>query len=365
MAKMGDKKNKSVKRELLDGTDLGLQSMESIDINKCKNSNELLKAMSKTAFTGRITGEAADVLYDMFTDEKCFTVLTLAGAMTVAKQGMIITELIDRNLVHAVVSTGALMTHGFVEGAGKTHFKHDPKYSDKHLFNCGMNRVYDSVEPEKNLDDIEEIMQKILGSFDEKETLCSHKVTNAIGKYLDKNVKGRTILGSAYRKGVPVYVPAFTDSEMGLDFEIFNIKRKIAKKPQIQFNPFLDLQHYARLYERQERTGILTIGGGVPRNWAQQVIPFIDIRNKRVGMNSRIEPFSYGVRICPEPAFWGGLSGCTYSEGVSWGKFKADGKFAEVMLDATVGLPLIASGVLQRLDEKKIKVKKNFRGIDA
>jgi len=102
----------------------------------------------------------------------------------------------------------------------------------------------------------------------------------------------------------------------------------------------------------QETTGIFTIGGGVPRNWAQQLGPLIDHVNLTLGRDRKNFRFKYGVRICPEPVNWGGLSGSTYTEAVSWGKFvppEEGGRFAEVLEDATVALPLVAGAVLQRI----------------
>src|SRR5713226_7592853 len=92
--------------------------LEPLDLGRVRSIDDLVRAMSKTAFTGRQIGEAADVLEAMARDEECFVVMTLAGAMTVAKQGLVITELIDRGVVNAVVSTGALMAHGLVEATG-------------------------------------------------------------------------------------------------------------------------------------------------------------------------------------------------------------------------------------------------------
>ena len=118
------------------------------------------------------------------------------------------------------------------------------------------------------------------------------------------------------------------------------------------FNPFLDLVQYARQIGQARELGILTIGGGVPRNWAQQVGPYYDIVNHRVGTALKAPRFKYGVRICPEPVHWGGLSGCTYTEGVSWGKFlpaSEGGRYAEVHADATVCWPLLMKAVLEEL----------------
>jgi deoxyhypusine synthase len=122
------------------------------------------------------------------------------------------------------------------------------------------------------------------------------------------------------------------------------------------FNPYLDLNAYTQDLLQSERLGILTIGGGVPRNWAQQVGPYIEIGNSRLGLNVRPPRFHYGVRICPEPDYWGGLSGCTYQEGISWGKFvppAEGGRFAEILSDATVVWPLLMMGLLERSKVKK------------
>ncbi len=100
--------------------------------------------------------------------------------------------------------------------------------------------------------------------------------------------------------------------------------------------------------------GIFTIGGGVPRNWAQQVGPLSECLHRRTGGRAGVYVrFHYAIRICPEPAHWGGLSGCTYSEGVSWGKFvpaSEGGRFAEVPADATIAWPILVKAVLERLD---------------
>lgn len=339
-----------------------LVPLEPLDLAKIHSIDELIRAMAKTAFTGRQLGEAADVLEAMARDEDCFVVMTLAGAMTVAKQGLIITELIDRGIVNAVVSTGALMAHGLVEATGRSHFRANPEVSDEDLYQQGYNRVYDTLEPEQNLDDVEEVMSQVLDSWDHNEVMCSYKLNHAVGAYLAKHAAGqRGILTSAYEKGVPVFVPAFTDSELGLDTALNNRMRESTGRYKIRFDPFEDVEHFAATLLRQKRLGIFTIGGGVPRNWSQQFGPFIELRHRRLGENVPLKRYHYGLRICPEPVYWGGLSGSPYSEAVSWGKFvppAEGGRFGEVFVDATVGLPLIVAAVLERLDKKGNKAQK-------
>ena len=331
--------------------------LEPLDLGKIKSIDGLVRAMAKTAFTGRQLGEAADVLEAMATDEDAFVVMTLAGAMTVAKQGLIIAELIDRGIVNAIVSTGALMAHGLVEATGRAHFRANPEVSDEELYEQGYNRVYDTLEPEQNLDDVEEVMSAVLESWDHNEVMCSYKLNHAIGAYLSKHAAGqRGILKSAYEKGVPVFVPAFSDSELGLDTALNNRLRESTGRHKIRFDPFEDLEHFAATLLRQKKLGIFTIGGGVPRNWSQQFGPFCELRHRRLGENVPLKRYHYGLRICPEPVYWGGLSGSPYSEAISWGKFvppSEGGMFGEVFVDATVGLPIIVAAVLERLDKAK------------
>jgi deoxyhypusine synthase len=339
-------------RVLHDPVSDSLVPLEPIDLAKIRSVDDLVRALGNTAFTARQVGQGADVLETMARDKGCFVVMTLAGAMTVAKQGLVITDLIDAGVVNAVISTGALMAHGLVEAAGRSHFRYDPRMDDAELYEAGYNRVYDTLEPETNLDFVETIVARILKAWDPNEPLSSYKLNHGIGKYLSENVKDRGILKSAYEKGVPVFVPAFSDSEIGLDFAVHNRVRRRENKTRLRYDPFEDLEHYADTLLKQQRLGIFTIGGGVPRNWAQQFGPYIDLRHRRGGEELILKRFHYGVRICPEPVNWGGLSGCTYSESVSWGKFvpqEEGGRFAEVLLDATVGLPLIAGAVLERI----------------
>jgi len=330
----------------------GLAPLASLDVGAAGGVDALVRAMGHTAFGGRRLSRAADVLEAMVRDAACFRVLTISGAMTIAKQSLLVCEMIDRGWVHAVVATGALMTHGLSEGTGHLHFAHDPRMRDEELYRKGYNRVYDTIELESNLDDVEQLLAAALADLPNDAVLSSRLVLEKIGGHLEKHAPGRAILASASRRGVPVYVPAFTDSELGLDLAIFNVLRRRAGRRPFVFDPYLDLDHYADLVRAHETLGIFTIGGGVPRNWAQQVGPYLEIRRTRLGIDEPVRRYKYAVRICPEPEHFGGLSGCSYQEGVSWGKFVPEGeggRFAEVFADATIAWPFVVRAVLERL----------------
>ena len=188
-----------------------------------------------TAFTGRQVGEGADVLEAMARDKDCFVVMTLAGAMTVAKQGLIVTELIDRGIVKAIVSTGALMAHGLVEAAGRSHFKYDPKMDDVELYEAGYNRVYDTLEPETNLDFVETIVAQILTSG---TTRRSSAPTNSIarsGAICSETREGARHPEVGLREecaGLRAGVQRFG---IGLDVALHNRKREEGRPPADRF----------------------------------------------------------------------------------------------------------------------------------
>jgi len=360
-------------REFRDGAQDGLDALEPLDPETITSFSDLLVAMRKTAFGGRRLGEAYEVLCTMIEDPDCTVVMTLSGAMTIAKMGRIIASMIDHGMVHIIVSTGALIAHGLTESVGKTHYRYDPRVSDKELFRKGYNRVYDTLEMEANLNYVEHVVGRTLKRISADEPLSSELLTRELGKTLLDEFEGVGILKSAYQKGVPVYIPAFTDSEMGLDVAIWAMRRNLDRarsespsgglgvlrtlhRHHPRFNPYLDLNSYTEKLLAAKRLGIFTIGGGVPRNWAQQVAPYVEIGNLRLGLNVQPPRFQYGVRICPEPDYWGGLSGCTYQEGISWGKFvppDEGGRFAEVLSDATVVWPLLMMGLLERFGKKR------------
>lgn len=355
---MGRQQNKTVTgRVLHDPVKDKLRPIFPLDLSRCRTIDDLVRAMGNTAFTGRQIGDAADVLEAMARDKDCFVVMTLSGALTVGKMGLIFCDLIESGVVNAIVSTGALMAHGLVEATGRSHFRYDPRMDDKALFEAGYNRVYDSLEPEVNLDHVEEVMQRLLNEWDAEEAVCSWKVHRRIGEYLHKHFADRRgILKSAFEHNVPVFVPAFSDSELGIDFALHKIARERDNRPVLRFDPFEDFEKFAGIMLETKSMGIFTVGGGVPRNWSQQFGVYAELLARRGYKDLPLKRYNYGVRICPEPVSWGGLSGSTYTEAVSWGKFvprEEGGQFAEVFDDATVALPLIVGAVLERLGHFK------------
>ena len=292
---------------------------------------------------------AAKALEAMTNDKSCVRFLTVSGAMTVGKMDLIISDMIELGLIHAISSTGALMAHGLVSSIGLKHYKYNPKYDDTELARRKLNRVTDTLEPETNLDTVEEVIGKVIDKLDGKEMLSPTALNKLIGKHLAENYPNdRGILKSAFLHNVPVFVPAFVDSELGNDIYIHNIKRRRRRKRPILMDLERDSKELIRLVTGSKRFGIFSIGGGVPRNNVQNVAPLIEIVNERLGPTFPNRRFSYGVRICPDRPHFGHLSGCTYSENESWRKADKNGIYAEVLADATQVWPFLIKYLMEK-----------------
>jgi deoxyhypusine synthase len=286
--------------------------------------------------------KGAKALQAMIRDKQCLRFLTISGAMTVGKMDLVICDMIESGMIHAISCTGALMAHGLVSSIGLKHYKYNPAYDDTALARRKLNRVTDTLEPETNLDTVEEVIGKVINQLDGARPISPIVLNRLIGKYLAENYPGeRGILKSAYLCGVPVFVPAFVDSELGNDLYIHNLKRKRRGKKPILVDLENDSRELVKRVSGAKQFGIFTIGGGVPRNNVQNVSPLIEIINERLGTNLPPRRFSYGIRICPDRPHFGHLSGCTYSENESWRKAAKNGIYAEVQADATQVWPFL------------------------
>jgi deoxyhypusine synthase len=308
-----------------------------------------VSGLSKYGGLAAQVARGAKALEAMMDDKSCVRFLTISGAMTVGKMDLIICDMIEHGFIHAISSTGALMAHGLVSSIGLKHYKYNPKYNDTELARRKLNRVTDTLEPETNLDTVEEVIGKVIEKISGKEPLSPTALNNLIGKHLADNYPNdRGILKSAYHHGVPVFVPAFVDSELGNDIYIHNMKRRRHGKKPIMMDLERDSKELIKLVTDARRFGIFSIGGGVPRNNVQNVAPLIEIINERLGPTFPNRRFTYGVRICPDKPHFGHLSGCTYSENESWRKADKNGVYAEMLADATQVWPFLTKYLMDK-----------------
>jgi deoxyhypusine synthase len=287
----------------------------------------------------------------MVEDPDCTVIATMSGIMTMAKMGGLISHMIDRGWAQVIVATGALVGHGFVEGAGLKHFKYDPRYDDILMGEQKLNRITDTVEPEENLDHVEEILHRALLG---KALFSPSQILKEIGYYLQENYPDQpSILRSAFEKNVPIFIPAFYDSELGNDLMIHNYRQRQGGGSIIELDQELDNYELIEIVTGAKKVGIFTLGGGAPRNWPQNVAPLIEIMNTRLGIGYPEFKYAHGCRICPDSVFLGHLSGCTYSENASWRKTDIEhGRFSEVMADATMIFPFYVAAMKEVIESR-------------
>ncbi len=309
-------------------------------VKKVENIEDLLLKLQKCGFQGRNLGRAFEVLYQMVSNKDILTVLTLSGAMVPAGMGEIICTLLEYNLIDVIVSTGANIIHDLVDVFSDVgHFIGSSEVSDGELFENRINRIYDVFLPEENYKTAEdEIFQLIKELFPQKEVeITPSELFYKLGIKIDN----RCILSVAAANEIPVFTPAFSDSEFALNL----IKYSVREGFNFQVDILKDVLNFADIIRRSKEYGTFIIGGGVPRNWAQQVFPLLDQLDKVETMG-----YNYSVRIHTATEYDGGLSGCTISESKSWGKYSLNSRYVSVWCDATIALPILISGLLQRLN---------------
>ncbi|MFX1324357.1 MAG: deoxyhypusine synthase family protein [Promethearchaeota archaeon] len=311
--------------------------------NKVKSVEDLLSNLSNCGFQGRNLAEALKILERMILDKECTKVMTLSGAMVPAGMGDLICVLMENKIINVLVTTGANIIHDLVDAITKVgHYVGSSNVNDNKLFEFRINRIYDVFLPENNYATVEkELLSIIKNIFSEKNIFIT---PSELLIKLGEHIKTRSILSVAAKNKVPIFVPAFSDSELALNL----IKYMVREEYSFQFDILKDVQNLGEIIKNSKSCGTLIIGGGVPRNWAQQIFPLLDqIENiHKMG-------YDYSVRIHTATEYDGGLSGSTFSEAKSWGKYSLESKHVSVWCDATIALPLLVCGLLQRLKISK------------
>ncbi len=313
------------------------------DLKKVKNSDDFLKELMNCGFQGGRLGMALDILYQMVTDKECLTILTLSGAMVPAGMGNLISTLLEHNLVDVLVSTGANITHDFIDAVTNGgHYIGSSEVDDNFLYKERINRIYDVFLPEDNYDIAEiELLRILKKIFDSREFEI---MPSDFFKLIGQEISKKCILSVAAKKNIPIFVPAISDSEFALDL----IKFTEIENYDIDFRVLNDVKKFAQIVKNAKECGIIIVGGGVPRNWAQQIYPYIE-NVEQLERKDNEFGYKYSIRLHTAMEYDGGLSGCTVSESKSWGKYAPDSKSVSVWCDATIAFPILITGLMQRL----------------
>jgi deoxyhypusine synthase len=325
----------ATKKELLQ------QPIQHIDI-KQHNVVPLVDAMQHMAYSSRDLARAASIYERMLRDQDCGVILCLAGSLISAGLKQIFVDLIRNNMVDAIVSTGAnIVDQDFFEALGFRHWIADDVMKagteDGKLRELMIDRIYDTLIDEEELRECDETTHKIADSLDPRP-YSSREFIREMGAYLVKNGKtpqqggADSIVLSAYEQDLPIFCPAFSDCSAG--FGLVAHQHARGDKPKVSLDSAKDFYELTQLKIANPTTGLLMIGGGVPKNFAQDIVVAADILGTEAPMHK------YAVQITVADVRDGALSSSTLKEASSWGK--VDTTFEQMVYsEATLALPLI------------------------
>jgi deoxyhypusine synthase len=314
------------------------KTIDHYDITR-HNVVGVVDAMQSMAFTARDLHRAADIFDRMVRDRECGIILCLAGSLISAGLKKVFVDLIRCNMVDAIVSTGAnIVDQDFFEALGFRHYIGSPALDDATLRNLHIDRIYDTLIDEEELRLCDETTEKIADSLPPRPH-SSREFIRAMGAWLEANGKTPekggvdSIVYSAYQKDVPIFCPAFSDCSAGFGLVAHQHKRQ--DKPKVSLDSAKDFYELTQLKIANPTTGLLMIGGGVPKNFAQDIVVAADILGNEAPMHK------YAIQITVADVRDGALSSSTLKEASSWGK--VDTTFEQMVYsEATLALPLIA-----------------------
>lgn len=309
-------------------------SVQHIDIKKF-DTTPLIEQYKNMAFQARNLARAAEIYTTMLKDSDCSIILCLAGSLFSAGLKQVVIDLIANNMVDAIVATGAIIVdQDFFESLGFKHYQGSPFANDNALLEQHIDRIYDTYINEDNLRECDMTIAKIAGALPPRP-YSSREFIIAMGQYLtQQNIGTDSLVKQAYTKNVPIFVPAFSDCSAGFGLVHHQWHNKGAKIVTIDsVKDFLEL---TKIKVAAKNTGLFMIGGGVPKNFAQDITVAAEIVGETADMHK------YAIQITVADERDGGLSGSTLKEAHSWGKVH-DSFEQMVFAEATIALPLIAS----------------------
>ena len=326
--------------------------VEHIDI-KSFDARKIIDGMRKMSFTSRDTARAAEIYNEMLADKDCSIFLTLAGSTSAGGCMNLYSDLVKNNMVDAIVATGAsIIDMDFFEALGFKHYQGSQFQDDAELRNNYIDRIYDTYIDEEELQACDKAICDVANTL-KPRAYTSREFIKELGKYLKTHGKKKdSLIETAYDNNVPIFCPAFTDSSAG-----FGLVMHQEQNPEkhMTIDSIREFRELTEIKLQSKQSGLLMIGGGVPKNFIQDTVVCAELLGKKVDMHK------YAVQITVADTRDGACSSSTLKEASSWGKVDVT-KEQMVFAEATSVLPLIASDAYHRSNWKN-RDKKNFSKI--
>jgi len=333
---------KDEKKELLS------EQIKHIDI-KTFNAIPLIEAFDHMAFQSRNLANACKIYNTMLADTECSVILCLAGSLVSAGLKNVIVDMIRHNMVDAIVSTGAIVVdQDFFEGLGFKHYRGEAQVDDTKLQKMHIDRIYDTFIDEDDLRICDMTTKKIADELPPRP-YSSREFIYEMGRYLEKYGKNPdSFVLEAYKHEIPIFVPAFSDCSAGFGLVFHQHERK---NNYVTIDSVKDFRELTELKVKSKQTGLLMIGGGVPKNFVQDTVVAADI----LGIDAPMHKYAIQLTVADERD--GALSGSTLKEANSWGKVDT-GYEQMVYSEATITFPLVVSYAYHKGAWRKRKQQK-------
>ncbi|MFH2219219.1 MAG: deoxyhypusine synthase [Pseudomonadota bacterium] len=331
------------------------QPIEHIDIKKF-NISEYVESMQHMAFTARDLFRAAKYLEQMVIDKDCTIMLGLAGSLISAGLKKVIIDMVECNMVDVIVSTGAnIVDQDFFEALGFSHYIGSKYVDDNELRQLSIDRIYDTFIDEDQLKICDMTISEIANSI-KPGAYSSREFIREMGRWLELNSKGEnSIVYACYKKNIPIFCPAFSDSSagFGLIHHQWNAKEDVVRIDSVK--DFLEL---TKIKLDSKNSGIFLVGGGVPKNFIQDTV----IAGEVLGFDTPMHKYAVQITVADERD--GALSGSTLKEACSWGK--VDTTYEQmVFAEATLAFPMIVGYVYHRKYWKERSEKQFSKKLDS
>ncbi|MDR3184263.1 MAG: deoxyhypusine synthase [Prevotellaceae bacterium] len=323
-------------------------TVKHIDITKIDATN-LIDAMREMSFSSRDTARAADILQMMIKNRESSNWLILAGSTSAGGCMQVYVDMVRFRMVDCVVATGAsIIDMDFFEALGYKHYKGTPFVDDSMLRKNYIDRIYDTYIDEEELQACDATVKKIADTL-EPRPYSSREFIRNMGEWLTKHAKKKnSLIQTCYEHQVPIFVPAFSDCSAGFGLVLHQVDRMKKNKPYMTLDAVADFRELTQVKLKAKTTGLFMIGGGVPKNFAQDTVVCAEVLGHDVPMHQ------YAVQITVADPRDGACSSSTLKEASSWGKVQTVHE-QMVYAEATTVVPLIASYAYHRGDWKKRK----------
>ncbi|MDD5167756.1 MAG: deoxyhypusine synthase [Syntrophales bacterium] len=323
--------------------DILKRPVRHIDI-KSFDAVKIVESMGGMSFTARDLADAADIYNRMLRDRKCAVILTIAGSTSAAGCMQIYVDLVKNNMVDAIVATGAaIVDMDFFEALGFRHYQGTPQVDDRALRSLYIDRIYDTYIDEGELQRCDRTIREIADTLP-RRPYSSREFIREMGRFLTTNaIKKDSLVQAAYEQNVPIFCPAFSDSSAGFGLVVHQHQNP---ESHVSIDSVKDFRELTEIKIKAGTTGLLMIGGGVPKNFAQDTVICAEILGNVVPMHK------YAVQITVADVRDGACSSSTLKEATSWGK--VDVSYEKmVYAEATSVLPLIANYAYMKGNWKK------------